>query len=74
MLTQVLHEALTSPVFAALGVALLIAIVLAPALLSLAGLSPVQILAVINATLQALLEAIREVRGDNSPKGPPTPL
>ena len=70
MLNQLIHEALNSPVFAALGVAFLIAIVLAPALLSLAGLSPVQILAVINATLQALLQAIREVRGENPPPPP----
>jgi len=66
----VLDKLLASPVFAAIGIAVVVAIVVTPLVLRLAGLTSDQIVTVIQATWQALALIIQELRDEN--KKPPS--
>lgn len=56
---------LTNPIFAALGLLVLLGVLLAPLALKLAGLSGAQIIEVLKATMQFIVDIIREFRADN---------
>lgn len=57
-----------SPLLAVIGLAVIVAIVFAPAALSLAGLTGGQIGELLKATMAFIIEAIREFRSSNADK------
>lgn len=63
--SSVIHEVLTSPVVAALGVAFVVMVVAIPLSLKAAGLSTEQIVKLLDDTRQFILDTIEELRASN---------
>lgn len=65
-LETVIQAALNSPYLAALGLLVLLALILAPIALRLAGLTGDQVVRLLQATMQFILEVIKDFRNSNS--------
>jgi len=63
---QILTILSTSPLLALIGLTCVLAFVFTPAVLSLAGLTGVQIIELLRATMEFVLQVIREFRHTNS--------
>ena len=61
-----MEQFITNPIFAVLGLLVLLGLLLAPLALKLAGLTGAQIIEVLQATMQFIVEIIREFRRQNS--------
>ena len=60
-----MQQLLTNPIFAALGLLVLLGVLLAPVALRLAGLSGTQIIELLRATMEFIVEVVREFRIQN---------
>ena len=60
-----MQQLLANPFLAALGALVLLGVLLAPLALKLAGLSSEQIIEVLKATMQFVIDTIRELRSQN---------
>lgn len=67
-MVEILHELGNSPLLAALGLVTLLALVVAPIVLRMAGLTGAQIVQLLSATMNFLIELVRQFRQENNGK------
>jgi len=70
-LRTILDACAQSPALALFGASVLVALLLAPLMLRIAGLSGAQIIELLRATMTFIITAIRELRSTNNPPPPP---
>jgi len=61
-----MEQFLTNPIFAVFGLLVLLGVLLAPVALKLAGLTGSQIIELLSATMQFIVEIIHEFRSQNN--------
>jgi len=64
-----MQQILENPLLAALGALVLLAVILAPAALRVAGLTGGQIIELLKATMQFIVEVVRSFRSENKSNG-----
>jgi len=69
-MSDILNALANSPLLAVVGLVVVLAVILAPAALSIAGLSGSQIIELLKATMAFIVEVIKEFRSNN--KSPPS--
>lgn len=64
-MTDILNAISASPLLAVVGLLVVLAIILAPAALSIAGLTGTQIIELLKSTMAFIVEVIKEFRSSN---------